>query len=273
MRSQNPATTPRSWVISITAVSRPSVSSCIRSRIWAWVVTSSAVVGSSAISRSGLHDRRHGDHHPLAHAARQLVRIVGHPLLRVGDVDVVQALHGDVEGLALAHPLVEHDRLHQLVADGEHRVERGHRVLEDHGDLSAPDVAHLLLGEARAGRTSWNRIWPVTTSPAGPFDQPHHREGAHRLAAPRLPHHPELLALVDGEGHPVDGAHDALVSGEVGAQVLDLEEGFSHRRLLPLDRLGRIQGIPQAVAEKVHRQHGDDQRRRREHHQPPGARP
>ena len=43
-------------MISMTAVSRPSVSSCIRSRIWAWVVTSRAVVGSSAISRSGLHD-------------------------------------------------------------------------------------------------------------------------------------------------------------------------------------------------------------------------
>jgi len=29
----------------------------IKSRIWAWVVTSSAVVGSSAISSFGLHER------------------------------------------------------------------------------------------------------------------------------------------------------------------------------------------------------------------------
>ena len=46
------------------------------SRICAWIVTSSAVVGSSAISSSGLHDERHRDHHALPHAAGELVRIV-----------------------------------------------------------------------------------------------------------------------------------------------------------------------------------------------------
>ena len=54
-------------------VSRCSVR--IRSRIWAWMVTSSAVVGSSAMSSSGLAGERHGDHHALRHAARHLVRI------------------------------------------------------------------------------------------------------------------------------------------------------------------------------------------------------
>ena len=49
--------------------------SSIRSRICAWMVTSSAVVGSSAISSFGIARERHRDHHPLAHAAGQLVRI------------------------------------------------------------------------------------------------------------------------------------------------------------------------------------------------------
>ena len=55
-RSASSATTPRSCVISTTdePVSRRSVR--IRSRIWAWIVTSSAVVGSSAISTRGLHE-------------------------------------------------------------------------------------------------------------------------------------------------------------------------------------------------------------------------
>ena len=43
-------------------------------RICAWVVTSSAVVGSSAISSAGSLDQRHGDHHALALAAGELVR-------------------------------------------------------------------------------------------------------------------------------------------------------------------------------------------------------
>ena len=53
-RSQSSATSPRSWVMRIVAacVSRCAVFST--SMIWAWIVTSSAVVGSSAISTVGL---------------------------------------------------------------------------------------------------------------------------------------------------------------------------------------------------------------------------
>ena len=50
------ATTPRSWVISMIAMPSSCWSRRIRSRIWVWVVTSSAVVGSSAISRVGSQD-------------------------------------------------------------------------------------------------------------------------------------------------------------------------------------------------------------------------
>jgi hypothetical protein len=55
-RSAFSATTPISCVISTIAVPSVSCSSRIRSSIWAWIVTSSAVVGSSAISSLGLHD-------------------------------------------------------------------------------------------------------------------------------------------------------------------------------------------------------------------------
>ena len=47
------ATTARSCVISIIAMPRRCCRSFSRSRICAWIVTSSAVVGSSAISISG----------------------------------------------------------------------------------------------------------------------------------------------------------------------------------------------------------------------------
>ena len=40
------------------------------SRICAWMVTSRAVVGSSAMSSLGSHDERHGDHDALAHGRR-----------------------------------------------------------------------------------------------------------------------------------------------------------------------------------------------------------
>ena len=74
-RSHSSRTTPRSWVMSSSAMPRSRTSDRSRSRICAWTVTSSAVVGSSAMSSSRLAGERHGDHHPLAHATRQLVGV------------------------------------------------------------------------------------------------------------------------------------------------------------------------------------------------------
>ncbi len=51
------AITPRSWVTKIMAMDSSSVRVRRRSRIWASVVTSSAVVGSSAIRSLGEQDR------------------------------------------------------------------------------------------------------------------------------------------------------------------------------------------------------------------------
>ncbi len=47
------ATTPRSWVMSSMAMRRRACSSRSTSSTWAWMVTSSAVVGSSAINSCG----------------------------------------------------------------------------------------------------------------------------------------------------------------------------------------------------------------------------
>ncbi len=58
------AARPRSWVMNSTAVPRESVSMCRWSRIFFCTVTSSADVGSSAISSSGRHAR------PMAISAR-----------------------------------------------------------------------------------------------------------------------------------------------------------------------------------------------------------
>ena len=75
-RSQASATIPRLWVISSSAVSKFSRRSARMPRICASTITSSAVVGSSAITSFGFEHERQGDHDPLAHAARELVRVL-----------------------------------------------------------------------------------------------------------------------------------------------------------------------------------------------------
>ena len=56
-RSATWAITPRSWVMKRIAIQNPATRSFIRSSTCAWIVTSSAVVGSSAISNLGLVER------------------------------------------------------------------------------------------------------------------------------------------------------------------------------------------------------------------------
>ncbi len=53
IRWARPATTPRSWLIQISPIPISAASPCICDRICDWMVTSSAVVGSSAMIRSG----------------------------------------------------------------------------------------------------------------------------------------------------------------------------------------------------------------------------
>ena len=88
-----------------------------------------------------------GDHHPLAHTAGELVGILLHALLRVRDAAQLQELKGPGHGLLLGGLAVEQDALGDLFAHGVDGVQGGHGLLEDHGDLIAPDLLHLPLRE------------------------------------------------------------------------------------------------------------------------------
>ena len=90
--------------------------------------------------RRVVHER-HRDHRALAHAARVLVRIVACARLRVRDPDVTEHLDGPLAGVVLAFVRVREHRLCDLVADAVHRVQAGERILEDHRDVLAADVA------------------------------------------------------------------------------------------------------------------------------------
>ena len=89
----------------------------------------------------------HRDHHALLLAAGHLMRIRIDPLLRLRDADFVQQVDRLLAGLGLRRVLMEDDRFHDLRADGEHRVQRGHRLLKDHADVAAADRLHLPLGQ------------------------------------------------------------------------------------------------------------------------------
>ena len=122
----------------------------------------------------------HRDHRPLAHAARVLVRVVVHPPLGVGDPDGVEELDRPLAGALVGLVAVGADRLDDLPADPVDRVQRGHRVLEDHRDLLAADLAHRVLREAHQVAALVDDLALVDHVRIG--DQSHHRHHRDALA-------------------------------------------------------------------------------------------
>ena len=162
----------------------------------------------------------HGDHHPLAQAAGELVGIAVHPLFRHGDVHHPQRLDGLFPGLLLVQSLVEAEHLHQLVAHGEHRVQRGHGLLKDHGHPVAPDLPELLHGHLQ-------QLLPVQGDGAGDpcvgLGQPHDGKGRHALAAAGLSHDAQGLSLADIEADAVEDVQGGGVRLDLDVQVPDLQ--------------------------------------------------
>jgi hypothetical protein len=83
----------------------------------------------------------HRDHHPLTHSAGKLMRITRQHSPRFGNAHLLEHRQRLGARARRVLALVQAYRLGDLLADGEHRVERRHRLLEDHRDLGAADVA------------------------------------------------------------------------------------------------------------------------------------
>ena len=89
---------------------------------------------------------RHRDHHALLLAAGELERIGVEPPLGLGDTDLDEQFHSAAAQRASCEPEVLAQHFADLEAHREDRVERAHRLLEDHCDLLAAHTLHLLGG-------------------------------------------------------------------------------------------------------------------------------
>jgi hypothetical protein len=101
------------------------------------------LVGDEDVGAVG---QRHGDHHPLPLAARELVGVGGEAAFRVADADVVQKLEDPRAGLRTGQALMEGEAFADLPVDGVQRIEARHRLLEDEADVVAAEPAQGGLG-------------------------------------------------------------------------------------------------------------------------------
>ena len=186
------------------------------------MVTSRAVVGSSAISSAGSAGQRHGDHHPLAHARRTAgagrrpgaARAAGCPR------PCQELATACLPRPAWPRPWCRRMASIDLVADRVHRVERGHGLLEDHRHLAAAQVQHGPLGGGEDVLAEHGHR-AAGHPEAALHQQAHGRHGGHRLAGAGLAHDPDDLPGPHLQGDAVEGLDRALVDGELEAEVVD----------------------------------------------------
>jgi hypothetical protein len=115
------------------------------------------------------------------------------------------------------------DGLDDLIADGEARIERGHRFLENHRQTVAAEVAQSLVGHLQ-------KIEAVETDRAGNLggvfrQQAHDRERGHALAAAGFADQPKRRALGDAEIDAIDRMGSAtVVAVKNDPQVPDVDQ-------------------------------------------------
>ena len=90
-----------------------------------------------------LRHQRHGDDDALLLAAGELVRVAVEDARRVGQADGLDGAERLGPGLRGARALVDHRHFHELAPDLHRRVQARHRLLVDHRDLGAADLAEL----------------------------------------------------------------------------------------------------------------------------------
>jgi hypothetical protein len=109
-----------------------------------------------------------------------------------------------------------HDDFDHLFFYGEERVQRRHRVLENHCDMTAPDAVQL----------PWLHLQQVPV-PEKRFSanasvlrqQAHEREKELTLARTRLTNNGQRFTFIDFEIHPVDRLHHTLASLKLNLEI------------------------------------------------------
>ena len=154
-------------------------------------------------------------------------------------------------------------RFTDLASDREDRIEARHRLLKNHADLIAADVAHGALIELE-------KIDALETNAAsdlaGRFrDQAQNRARGNGFAAAALADDGNRLAGLYGEGDAVHGAVHSVRGAEMRLQIFNLQESHFKAPSQPLHH-ARIKRIAKAVAKQIDRKHGHGEEYRWKEH-------
>ncbi len=174
----------------------------------------------------------HRDGNALAHPATELVRVAAQPVLGGGDADLGQGLTCALPRSAITDLVVGQHGLNHLGINPQNRIERHHRVLEDHGNAIAPQAPQLF-------RIHLAQVFPaVEDASADHFPrriyQAHDGVAGHGFARPGLSDEAHDFAWLQREADAVHRRRHTRFGEKAGLEVLDLQSR---------DRAGGVSGI------------------------------
>ncbi len=126
------------------------------------------------------------------------MRVILEAVGGIGHANQRQQLGRAFVGLLLLHAQMEHERFGYLHPNGQHRVERRHRVLEDHRHFPTAHAPQLFGGEFEQVAAVEHDL-TVFDAPRWAGDDSHHRLHRHRFAGTALADDSHRFALVQLE--------------------------------------------------------------------------
>ena len=151
-----------------------------------------------------------------------------HGFFRFRNVDFGQQVDGALPCQRLADFLVGQDLFGNLPADAVDRCEGRHRVLENHGDFPASELAQFPL------RQSYQLLAAILDGPLnhciGIGDQAHDSQQSHGLAGTRLTNNAQDFPLFHIKRHAINGTHDALFGAERNPEIAHLQNHWVRTR-------------------------------------------
>ena len=178
----------------------------------------------------GLAGDGHRDHHPLLLAAGHLRRVGVDLEFRVGNADFGEQGERALPRVRRRETEMQPQHLGQLKADGEHRVERGHRLLEDHRDVGAAQPPQLGQIQVEQIDASVHDLAARQNGRVFLGQEAEHRQRGDALAAARFADQRDgrVGRYVEADAlHRLEGG--VLVQAEVDPQVANREERLRHR--------------------------------------------
>jgi len=176
------------------------------------------LVGHQQVGAAGQRD---GDDHALALAAGELVRVGVQPRRGLRQLHPLEQAQRLGAGGARVQAAVQAQRLGDLAADRVQRVQRGHRLLEDHRQPVAAQRAPGGLGLA-------DQFAPVQPQRAGQLralgQQAHQRQRGQALAAAGFADQAQGLAAVQRERDAAQRLRRAARGGQGHTQVVQREQ-------------------------------------------------